>query len=958
MSLSPWRLELLGGFSIRRQDETVSHFRTKKTAALLAYLACFRRPHPREVLIELLWPECDPARGRDSLRTALAALRRQLEPAGSPKGSVLRATPHDIALNTEAVRIDLADFEAALAQARQADQEPQRIEALSAAAQLYKGPLLAGYYEPWIPGEAERLEEQFCAAVLQLVRYWHRVGETGRALDCASRAVVLHPQREELHSALMRLHVANHQPALALRQFDELRRVLQQCDAEPGRQVRLLGEEIARAAAPPNNLPALRTRLIGREQDVQAVGALLRRDDVGLVTLTGAGGIGKTQLALQVAATLAASFGDGTFFVALAALQEPALVLGAIAQALKVRESTGVPLSQCVQDFLKHKRLLLVLDNFEHVAAAADDIAALLAACPKLTILITSRSRLGLWGEHVFPVPPLVVPDLKPGMPAAEMLQCSAIQLFCQRATRSRPDFVLTGDNVAAVARICTHLDGLPLAIELAASRMDILTPAEMLGRLHERFQMLRTQAPDLPVRHRTLQGVFAWSYGLLPHAHRDLLCRLAVFAGSFDLPAAEAVCRTENVFDGIAELCRHSLVRSEIADTNKPTRFALLESVREYALEQLAAERSRQGLGLEQMQERHAQYFLETAELRSACLRTDDEPRVLDELQMEVDNLRAAVDWSSQAGRGTLCARLALSLYHVLYHRGYWTEARQAVELGQRGLDATAQTTPAAAEPGPGLASVGTAVAATAAEHQRCRALLAHALACVCHDMGDFGKAQEAAEASLTLRRAVHDDSGTAEALNLLGLLAADQDQPDRAQTHYAEALRITPAQDHQGRAKILHNLARLAVQRDQLIEAEQLYEETLSLRRAAGDLRGEALTLGNMGALAMVLGNHASARRLYRSSLALNQALRDPHGVAVTLYNLAEIAELEGDMAHAVNLFGQARRMLHDLRSPHVAAPTAALERLCQRLGTAKFAAISGSTETGGPADHHDPE
>jgi predicted ATPase/DNA-binding SARP family transcriptional activator len=670
---APWRFELLGGLRAQRGDQCLTHFRTHKTGALLAYLAYHgQRAHRREELIELLWPECAPVAGRNRLKTELCWLRRELEPApgeGSGKtGSPVRLLQADrdfVRLNPAVFRTDVTAFHAALSAAARAGSVAERAPLLAAAADLYRGELLPGWFEDWALRERQWLAERYFQALGQLSTLWEKAGEHDRAIEYARRGVTADPLREEAHRALIRLYAAAGQTSTALRQYQELERLVRtHLQTTPSVATRALVCGIERGAArkldspigfssrtprdgPPHNLPAPPTALIGREQELQTARELLSPNDPAsriphpcrLLTLTGPGGTGKTRLALQIAADLLEEFAEGVFFVPLASHSGPGLVASAIAQAVGIRESGGRPLAESLTAHLRAKQLMLLLDNFEHVIAAAPLVAELLAGCPRLQVLVTSRAPLRLRGEREFPVPPLAVSGVQvfrdagvqarspagAGRLNLRTLEClsefPAVKLFVQRAKDVRPEFELTEENAPAVAAICARLDGLPLAIELAAARVKCLPPQTLLSRLvgapladtqgrpdGSLLWLLTGGARDLPPRQQSLRSTIAWSYDLLDDSERRLFRRLAVFAGGCTLAAAEAVCG-EGVLTGLAHLVDHSLLRQADVANGEP-RFAMLEMIREYGLESLAENGE-----VEAIQRRHAEYFLALAE-------------------------------------------------------------------------------------------------------------------------------------------------------------------------------------------------------------------------------------------------------------------------------------------------------------------------------------------------------
>ena len=430
----------------------------------------------------------------------------------------------------------------------------------------------------------------------------------------------------------------------------------------------------------PNNLPLQRAPFIGRERELEALKVLLQRPDVGLLTLLGVGGTGKTRLALQVAADLLDSFPDGAWFVNLAPITDPALVVPTIAATLSVTESGSQPLVETLKHYLRDKQLLLVLDNVEQVIAAADDLARLLGVAAKVKVLATSRVALRLYNEQEFPVPALALPDLKRLPPIERLSQYEAVRLFIQRAQAVKPDFQITRANAPAVAEICVQLDGLPLAIELAAARTKLLTPQAMLQRLSNRLSLLTGGARDLPARQQTLRAAIDWSYSLLDPAEQTLFAQLAVFVGGCALGAVEAVCNAEgelqiDPFDGLASLLDKSLLRQE-EGTQDESRFVMLETIREYAHERLEATHNAEGL-----RQRHAQYFLELAKTAAPEVQGPQSAEWLERLECEHGNLRAALRWTLERSEAERALEFSGALGHFWLLRGHIDEGRRWVE-------------------------------------------------------------------------------------------------------------------------------------------------------------------------------------------------------------------------------------------------------------------------------------
>jgi predicted ATPase/class 3 adenylate cyclase/DNA-binding CsgD family transcriptional regulator len=560
----------------------------------------------------------------------------------------------------------------------------------------------------------------------------------------------------------------------------------------------------------PNNLPVQPTRLLGREREVVDLRAMLLRDDVRLMTLTGPGGTGKSRLGLQVAAELLDAFEDGAFLVELSPISDPALVPATIAQVLGVRDIGGRPILESLNEYLRHRSLLLVLDNFEQILPAAPVVAELLATCPSLAVLVTSREPLHLRGEHEYGVPPLALPDAQHLSAPDELSRYAAVALFVERAAAIRADFALTDENAPAVAEICARLDGLPLAIELAAARVRLLSPEAILARLERRLPLLVGGARDLPARQRTLRDTIAWSYDLLTDAEQGLFRRLAVFVGGCALEAAEAAATAEigdrrwtlvpdEVLDGVASLLAKSLLRRLPGPDDAP-RFTMLETVREYGLEQLE-----QAGELRSLRRWHAASFLELAEQAEPCLRGFEQTVWLDRLDFEHANLRAALEWSlTEDPQSNAALRLCGALAWFWLSRGYFSEGRRWTARALAGPSPH----PAArlkALYGAGWLAHIHRDAPSAQQHLHAALALAreqddrwatawtlHLLGRVAYFGGDAGTARELGEQSLQLARAVGDEWLIAWAVHLLGLAAHIAADYQTAHTYYQEALII----------------------------------------------------------------------------------------------------------------------------------------------------------------------
>jgi predicted ATPase/DNA-binding CsgD family transcriptional regulator len=641
---------------------------------------------------------------------------------------------------------------------------------------------------------------------------------------------------------------------------------------------------------------------------VADVCALLGRPAVRLLTLVGPGGIGKTRLLLAVAEALRSEFPNAVYYLALAGLTDARLVLPMIAQALGVREM-GAPgrlpaIRERLQSWIGQKKLLLVLDNFEPVIDAAADVAELLNACPQLKVLVTSREMLRLSAEHCYPVPPLVLPDLQRLPPLKFLAQVEAVRLFVTRAQAVQPDFELTTANALAVATICRRLDGLPLAIELAAARGPLLPPEAMLARLERRLPWLTGGARDAPPRHRTLRAAIAWSYDLLEPDEQRLFRRLGVFAGSCTLDAAAAVCdpdpgvagADEALLQGLASLVHKSLLRQGPSQPDQG-RLSMLETIREYALEQLEqhgeAERTRRA---------HAQYFLALAEQAEPQMSGPHQPEWLERLEQEHDNLRAALSWAAAGGDEALGARLAASLGRFWLTRGHMSEGRRWLE--------------AVLAPGRVLAPV-----------LRARAL--NAIGRLAVSQGDYTAAQALLEESLHLWQDLADPEGELLARNNLGLVAMYQSDFIRAQRYIEQSLAEARASgDTLSLAQSLNRLGLILRYQGDFDGAATAYEEGLRLARQLQDYYLLGAVLHNLGHLAHHRGDNPTAHGLLVESLLQFRQISDRPIIAVTLGDLAGVWATVGQPERAARLFGAAEALRDQIGAMMYAAQQAAYE------------------------------
>lgn len=902
-------VQLLGQFRVTVAGRHIpdAAWRSRKARHLVALLA-LAPGHilRREEAMETLWPDHEPRAAAANLRHTLHIARRLLADASPPdlpdpiasQGGQIALWPHG------PLASDVADFEAATREARQI----RTPESYEQALALYRGDLLPeDRYEDWATGPRERLHAAQVDLLATLARLYEARGAFDDAVAALARVVEQEPGREEAHCGLMRLYALTGQRGRALRQWARLRTALQQeVAAEPSTEsVRLYhdiladrfprGEDRPSTSTPPpkHNLPTSLTSFIGRGDQQEGIARRLASPGTRLVTLIGAGGSGKTRLALAVARDALESYRDGVWLIDLAPLADPLLLPGAVARVLGIRESPDQPLTAVLAEALAPRETLLVIDNCEQLRDACAALAyELLRACPRLRILATSRGTLGVPGEIIWRVPGL---DLPPQSAAVAALSGSeAVQLFVDRARWRHPDFVLTTENAAVIAAICRRLDGLPLAIELAAARLDVLSPTQVAARLDDLLDLLASGAKAASSRQLTLRATLDWSFALLPSAGRELLHRLAAFAGSWSLEAAEAVGAADGashpgILASLAYLVDQSLVQVIAGDGE--VRYRLLETIRQYAREKLA----RSGEEA-QIRERHAAFYLSMAELAAPHLTGPEQSLWLARLEGEHDNLRAALQWSihgsPDSGRAT-GARLASALLRFWYAHGHLGEGRRWLgALLDQGGDLSPQA----------------------------RAGLLMRAAQLAWAQGDYDRASTYAAESLSLNRALGDRLEIASALNVLGMVAAELEDHARAATLFEESLAL-----HRDLGKMrevgvaLGNLGLLVLQAGDHARAAAYFEENLALRREVGDSEGIAHALGDLAKVAFQRGDHERAARYSLEGLTAYRDLDLKRGMVDELETLALVASAQRQPVRALRLWGGAEALRATIGAPY---------------------------------------
>jgi predicted ATPase/DNA-binding SARP family transcriptional activator len=991
-------IRLLGGWDFRVGGEPLPGLRSRSEQWLLALLALRHdRETDRQWLAEALWPESEPTRGLFYLRRGLTDLRRAL---AAESGRLLSPSPRTIRLDLSGARCDVACFDAAIARA-----DPASLEE---AVSLYGGPLLEGCPHDWALQAREARQQAYLNALERLAVRAASAGDPRAASGYLRQALAVEPLRESLHARLMEALAAAGDDAAVLQVYRDLRILLhREINSAPGPETTALFERLRGQARPslpflrsstrrPARLPQPLNRLIGREEHLAEVrrllataGSDLASSRVGdrttnpphptarvpdrtrwrgyptarLLTLTGPGGVGKTRLAVQVAGELPELFSGGICFVELAPLSDPTFIPQAIAGALGVREEPGRPLIETLADYLSPRSLLLVLDNCEHLLADARPAAGcsriaerLLGSCPGLRILATSREALRLAGEVVWPVPPLSLPPPPSSRPftvppVAELLGYGAVQLFVERAAQIRPDFRWTTGSARLAAEICRRLDGIPLAIELAAARVTALSLEQIADRLarapQTRFQLLRGGTRTALPRHQTLWALIDWSYDLLSEEERTLLRRLSVFAGSWTLEAAEAVCgegevasrqsgalraidhresglptwdlrlATDGVLDLLAALVEKSLVIHEQPGEGGG-RYRLLETIRQYAAERLVEQGE-----TDAARDRHSRFFVRLAEAGAAGRLESRQSRWLDRLEAEHENLRAAAEWASERGQEEIQLRMVVALWGFWMNRGYLREGRQRIAAAL------------ASGSGPTLL--------------RARALQgAWSLAYL---EGDYAAADTHIDQSLTLAREAGDPAVTAVSLAFLGAQAVGEAALDKATACLMESLALArQVADSRLAAIPLFALGLVARARGDFEHSLTCFGRSLAIHRETGDTWWTAQSLLNVAVGLQLLGRYEEATGFYREGLPLCLELGDECGTAWYLESLAGLAAAEGRYERAATLMGASDRLLAAVGSSLVPELKAGQERTAALVrGALSGEAFAGAWEQG---------
>jgi predicted ATPase/DNA-binding SARP family transcriptional activator/Tfp pilus assembly protein PilF len=941
-------VNLLGQFEVLQDGRRLT-IPTRNAQSLFAFLILNAgQAHRREQLAGLLWPDSSEENARSNLRHELWRLRKALEPEGKTcflvdDLTIAFAPPCEYSLDVQ--RLEDVPLEGS------------RAEDLIAAVSVYHGQLLPGFYDDWVFAERDRLQVLFEARMARLLEILQTEGRWAAVLDWGIRWIALGEWPEPAYRALMSAYANTGELSKAVATYERFRQGLQKdLGVEPSQQTQDLykrlkagGKLESQAKAPTQpaqaqgdsasasfalprlrrpNLPKPLTSFIGREKEIRQVEQLVSR--ARLVTITGPGGVGKTRLAIQTASALVHQFKDGAWWVELASLfavspsknQTPAgpeelagmdLAARAVAKILHIPEAPGLPLLEGIVEHLRDQQLLLVLDNCEHLIAACAALAEyLLGNCPQVSILATSREALGVPGERAWLLPSLSLPGQEPLSDVGYIFQSEAVSLFVERTADILPGYQPGEVEAPTLAQICRRLDGIPLAIELAAARMSLLSAQEIAARLDSRFSLLTGGRRTALPRHQTLRAAIEWSYDLLDAAEQMLFRRLSVFAGSFTLEAAEAVCtdeaiRCDAVLTLLGKLVNKSLLEVDpgLQDPELATHYRFLDTIRSFGrlkLEEVGETR--------RMRDRHAVYYVRLVEAAEPELLLQDQVRWFKLIQAENDNLRWAIEWSTESDQAESALRLVGALLWFWFSYGSSSEGR---DLALRAL----------ALPSAALHQVHRARALNTAGHLQ-------------WVLGDVSSARQSIEEAISILRSSNDEASLAWSLQFLGLVLTAEGQYEPADEALQKGLDITRALGGVHTNNFLHFLGDIDLQKGDHSRAQKIYEESVSILRGTGGKSFQAYPLRRLGYLALEQNDILSAWKYFQESLALNREVGDQRGVIACMASQAALALRLDKPVLAAQLLGKVESCLESLSINLLYLDQAEMERIRSQLIT----------------------
>src|SRR6266496_1501023 len=886
-------VRLLGTFDIRYKKKTLN-IPSRPAQSLFAYLILSAgTAHRREKLAGLLWPDSLEETARDNLRHALWRMRKALESVSATR--FLHAD--DVAISFK----ESSDYWLDATELEKLNDNASTDE-LIAVLSNYQGELLPGFYDDWVISEREHLssiyEHQMARlmSLLQEEKHWLDI------LDWGERWIKLGQKPEPAYRALMVAHAAKGDMSKVAATYERCVKALKEFGIEPSQQTRALYQKLKagkenfetgtrvpakgkRKEAPKTNLPVPITSFIGREKEVEEIIKLLGKNR--LVTLTGAGGMGKTRLAIQSSNSLVGKFKDGVWWIELVGLNDASLVPQAVAKAVDVREVPNQPLIETLTENLASKQILLVMDNCEHLISACAQLAdRLLSECKNLKILTTSREALDILGETVWHAPSLSLPDAQEVIGIRSLSKYESVRLFTERAEVLQPQFMLTEQNVQAVVQICRRLSGMPLAIELAAARIKMMTVDEIASRLDDRFSLLTSGNRSALPRQQTLRATIDWSHDLLSELERVLFRRLAVFAGGFRLDAAESICshdelKRSDILDLLGRLVDKSLVVVDSAAGGQ-TRYRFLETIREYGFDKL------KNAGEETLiRDHHLEFFMRLAVETEPHLYAPEQAEWFARTDAEIDNLRAALDWSI-TGTEENEPRIRNGLQLVGILSWFW-EKGYRYEFSERLKSMLSHKTA-------GMQTIARARALTAAGFLQ-------------WGLGNFVEARPYHVEALEIARNHEDNLILAWALVHLGTVLSALEEYDFAQSLLEECVAITKGFRNVGitvAGMALSFLGDIYVVRNNEVHAREVYEEGIKLLRETNNSNNLAYSVRRFGYLVLKEADYKRANALFRESLIRNQELGHQIGIMGAIAGLAALAVEVGKLSRAAQLYG----------------------------------------------------
>jgi non-specific serine/threonine protein kinase len=925
-------IKFLGAFEVKRDGEAVT-VPSRAAQSLFAYLVLSAGfSHRREKLAGLLWPDSTEESARDYLRHGLWRIRKAIEVAPAHGKAVPYLIADDIQISFKAdspYSLDAAVIKKINAAEASTDE-------LIAALSLYEGELLPGFYDEWVVLEREHLQSVFEQKVSRLLELLELESRWSDMLTWGERWISFGQKPEAAYRALMSAHSALGDKAKIAATYERCAKSLREFDMQPSDQTRVLyedlksGQEIPKVISVPSNpvvkqthssnLPNPLTSFIGREKALEEIADLFVTSR--LLTLQGPGGVGKTRLAIHTAQDIAKRFKDGAWWVDLVGLADPALVPQTLAKALDVREIPNQPLIKTLVDGLRSRQTLIVLDNCEHLVSACAQLAdRLLSECQKLKILATSRESLDIPGETIWQVPSLTLPDAKEMLTIKSLSRFESIHLFSVRAALVQPEFELTEQNAKTVVQICQRLGGIPLAIELAAARVKMMTTDEIAKRLDDRFDLLTSGSRTVLPRHQTLRATIDWSYDLLTEPERILFRRLSVFAGGFTLEAAESVASggdisRSQVIDLLGQLINKSLVTVEpgLDDLASGTRYGMLETVREYARQKLevAGEAGK-------VKDRHLEFFSTFAQRAELGIYSVDQVTWFNRLDREADNLRSAMDWPTSGGPDNDMESRSMRKYKYLiigslamfWERGY---RREITETLNRILafDISNEAT-----------------------NERAKALSVGGF--LLWSLNDFSNARDYLEESIEIADKLGDKLSLAWSLSYLGWTFDSLGEFDKAKISLEKSVDIGRSLGETGKQAVGQSLSLLGdipFWQGNLPEARKLYEEAISYLREIHNVNMMTYPLRRLGYLVLGERDFDRAVELFSESLQINHELGHFQGQVACLVGFAATNMARKDMEKAAVLIGCVENLLDRIGVPLFYADTVEYKRCTAQL------------------------